>query len=96
MHGFADFQPSLNETMHDAPYREMLEAAALNLLERAKRRLLDEHLAVCSSCETNLTAYQQIVASLVYTVEPIAPPCGLRVRLLERIGRLEMVRTYNA
>ena len=82
--------------MHDAPYREMLEAAALNLLERAERRSLDEHLAVCSSCETNLAAYQEIAALLVYTIEPVAPSCELRVRLFERIGRLEMVRTYNA
>lgn len=76
--------------MHDAPYREMLEAAALNLLERAERCLLDEHLAVCRNCETDLTAYQQIVASLVYTVEPVAPPAHLRARLHDRVMQLRM------
>jgi anti-sigma factor RsiW len=76
--------------MHDAPYREMLEAAALNLLERAERRLLDDHLAVCSSCETDLFAYQTIVASLVYIIEPVAPSAHLRACLNERVRQLRM------
>jgi predicted anti-sigma-YlaC factor YlaD len=76
--------------MYHAPYRETLEAAALNLLEGAERRLLDEHLVVCRSCKTDLAAYQQIVASLVYTVEPVAPPAHLRARLHERVRQLKM------
>lgn len=76
--------------MCHAPYREMLEAAALNLLEGAERRLLDEHLAVCRSCEADLTVYQTIVASLVYTVEPVAPPAQLRTRLHKRAMQLRM------
>jgi hypothetical protein len=76
--------------MHHAPYRERLEAASLNLLEKAERRLFDEHLAFCRSCKTDLAAYQTIVALLVYTVEPVAPPAHLRARLCERVWQLRM------
>lgn len=76
--------------MNDAPYREMLEAAALNLLEKAEWRCLGEHLAVCRRCETDLSAYQQIVASLSYTIEPVAPPAQLRTRLHDRVMQLRM------
>lgn len=76
--------------MHHAPYREMLEAAALNLLDGAERRLLDEHLAVCRSCETDLFAYQETVAALAHIIEPVAPPAHLRSRLYERVWQLRM------
>jgi anti-sigma factor RsiW len=81
--------------MHHAPYREMLEAAALNLLEGAERRLLDKHLAVCSSCQTDLAAYQSIVASLVYTAAPVAPPAHLQTRLYTRIWQLRMDELFS-
>ena len=81
--------------MNHAPYREMLEAAALNLLEGAARRLLDEHLAVCRSCETDLAAYQTIVASFVYTIEPAAPPAHLRTRLHDRVWQLRMEELFS-
>jgi anti-sigma factor RsiW len=81
--------------MHHAPYREKLEAASLNLLEKAERRMFDEHLAFCRSCEADLAAYQIIVASLVYTVEPVAPAAHLRARLYERVWQLRMDELFS-
>ena len=74
----------------------MLEAAALNLLEKAERRMLDEHLAFCHSCETELAACRATISLLLYTIEPVEPAAHLRVLLLGRIRRPEMDRTYNA
>jgi hypothetical protein len=81
--------------MNDAPYREMLEAAALNLLEKAESRFLGEHLAVCRNCGTDLAAYQQIVAALSCTVEPVAPAAHLRTRLHDRVMQLRMEEWFR-
>jgi hypothetical protein len=71
--------------MHHAPYREMLEAAALDLLEEDERRVFDEHLNVCQSCEADLIACRETIALLLYAVEPVEPPSFLRARLQESI-----------
>ena len=57
--------------------------------------MVDEHLAVCRCCETDLAAYQEIVAALVYTVEPVAPPAHLRARLDERVWQLRMDEWFS-
>lgn len=80
---------SHSEIMAHVSYRELLGAASLNLLGRAARRALYQHLAVCQSCQIEFTSYLATIALLVYAPEPVAPSPHLRARLLERIGHLK-------
>lgn len=70
---------------NDAHVTEFLPAYALGSLDGEERRRVADHLAVCSACRAELSAYQG-VADLLATAAPDAvPPSDLKQRLMARV-----------
>lgn len=63
----------------------MLELAALDALEEAELRSLEQHLETCGECRTELSELRNAATALVYLTPPVPAPAGLRVRVLEAI-----------
>jgi anti-sigma-K factor RskA len=61
---------------------ELAAAYALGALEPAAARAFEEHLAGCARHDEELAAHRRVTAGLARAADPIAPPSGLRDRLL--------------
>ncbi len=71
--------------MKHEDYKEMLAVVACDALDAAERRALDEHLATCAECRSELAELRAVTALLAYEAAPVAPPAALRARLLAQI-----------
>jgi anti-sigma-K factor RskA len=70
---------------NDTHVLELLPAYALDCLDEDETILVSEHLAVCSVCQAELRAYQDVADQLGLTAPTAAPPPTLKTRLMERI-----------
>lgn len=61
---------------------ELAAAYVLGALDPAEARAFEEHIAGCGRHDADLAAHRRVAGGLARTVEPIAPPAGLRGRLL--------------
>ncbi|MBA3714287.1 MAG: anti-sigma factor [Pyrinomonadaceae bacterium] len=71
--------------MNHEEYKELLALEALGALDVGAQETLLAHLATCAGCQAELSELRDTAAMLVYTVAPVAPPAGLRARVLEGI-----------
>jgi anti-sigma factor ChrR (cupin superfamily) len=63
--------------------RDLLPLLALDLLSPEERAALTAHLdAGCDACASELHAHRATVADVAYDAPPVAPPAGLRERVL--------------
>jgi anti-sigma-K factor RskA len=63
---------------------EVLAAYALDALEPAEMRQVEEHLQTCAACRTELNAFQNVSGQLSLAIVEIDPPVGLKERLLAK------------
>jgi anti-sigma factor RsiW len=63
-------------------FQELIPAYALDALDEPERHELEEHLATCDRCRSELRAYRESVSSLSYAAPLLDPPAGLRARIL--------------
>ena len=63
---------------------ESLPAYALGSLDDAQARRVAEHVAGCSLCQSELSAFQAVVEQLALPLKSAAPPDDVRRRLMER------------
>lgn len=71
--------------MNHEEYKAMLELAALDALDEAESRALQEHLETCAECREELDELHVSAAALVYLTEPVEAPTELRASILEGI-----------
>ncbi len=62
--------------------KELLAAHALDALDAATGREVEQHLLSCAECRAELEAWRETVAALAYAVAPVAPAPDTRTRLL--------------
>lgn len=65
-------------------YKEMLVPHALDALETAEARVLEDHLETCAECRRELDSWQETTAALAFAAEVAEPPAELRSRILEQ------------
>ena len=65
---------------------EQLPALALGALQENEAAEVRLHLAGCASCRAELAAFQGVTGRLGLAVPQVAPPAGLKSRLMERVG----------
>lgn len=76
--------------MEDKHVLESLPAYALGSLDASEARLVDEHLAGCQICRSELHAFQDVAGQLALTAPQAVPSGELKSRLMERIQSLDL------
>src|SRR5262249_21991850 len=71
--------------MEHEEYQEALSGYAMDALDASSARTLEEHLATCASCRSELTELRDAAALLAHDVTPVAPPEGLRAKILTNV-----------
>ncbi len=74
----------MNEREHEAR-RDELASYLLGALEPGEAAALEQHLAECEQCRTELTWLRPAVQTLPESVERVEPSADLRARLMEEI-----------
>ena len=72
---------------------ELLPAYALECLDEEEARRVDEHLAQCELCRSELRAFRDVTEHLALMAPEASPTPDLRSRLQERIQRLSSTRS---
>ena len=62
----------------EAHVSDLLPAYALGCLDNEEAIQVDEHLATCSTCRAELTAYQDVADQLALAAPDVLPPAGLK------------------
>lgn len=75
----------MNERDHKVQ-RDELAAYLLGALEPGEAAALEQHLAGCEECRTDLEWLRPAVQTLPAAVEPAEPSAGLRARIMDEIG----------
>jgi len=68
--------------MEHQEYQELLAAHALEALDAAEERALEEHLSACAECGTELAELRDAAALLAHASTPAAPRDEVRQRIL--------------
>jgi anti-sigma-K factor RskA len=76
-------------------YKEMLAVRGLGALDPAEARSLDQHLIDCDDCRRELAEWETTAAALALDAAPMAPPPGVRDRILEAV-RADTVKPGTA
>jgi len=71
---------------HNHP-TDLLPALALGCLDTEERELVEQHLAGCKQCQTEISSYQGVVDNLSYGTPKAVPSSNLKNRLLKRIQK---------
>ena len=66
-------------------FRELAAGAALDDLEPAEARRLDDHLAGCVRCRRDRAALVDVAAALALVAPTRRPPAGLKRRMVASI-----------
>lgn len=66
----------------------MLPLHALDALEAADARALEDHLAGCAECRRELDEWRETTSMLAYSAGAVEPSSQLRVRILESVREL--------
>jgi anti-sigma-K factor RskA len=74
----------MSEMSHD-PWRDDLAPYLLGALDPGEAADLERHLAGCEDCRRELERLRPAVVVLPETVERVAPPPGLRARVMEKV-----------
>lgn len=74
----------MNEREHEAR-RDELAAYLLGALEPGEAAALEQHLAGCEECRTELEWLRPAVQMLPETVETVEPPPQLRARIMDEV-----------
>ena len=82
----------MNAEMSHEEYKAMLELEALDALDGAESRSLQQHLETCVDCRSELAGLRDTAHEFIYLTTPIPAPAELRGRLLEAISAPEMIR----
>lgn len=69
-------------------YKELLIPHALDALERAEARSLEEHLEDCAECRTELDSWRATTATLAFAAQTAEPSAQLRTRILDKARAL--------
>src|SRR6185503_19536439 len=72
---------------------ELLPAYALDGLDEAEKRHVDEHLTGCFFCRAELRAYQDVTGQIAFVAPEALPAPDLQSRLADRIQGLRPTRT---
>jgi anti-sigma-K factor RskA len=75
--------------MRHEDYKELLALEAAGALEAAEREPLEAHLSSCAECRAELRELSDAVASLAYTVAPVAPRADLRALVLQSVRAVD-------
>jgi len=70
---------------HD--YQELLALYALDALDASDARLLEEHLAGCAACRSEMVELRDASGLLAYAATPIAPRAEVRDQILAKARR---------
>jgi anti-sigma-K factor RskA len=74
-------------------HADTVAAYLLGALSEAERRDLEAHLGACAPCREDVARLRVAADALPLAVPPVAPPAGLRERLLETVrGEAELLR----
>lgn len=72
--------------MDCAYFQELNSLHALDALEPAARRELEQHLARCAACAADLAAMREAVAAIAYSAPAVPVPAGLKQRVMSRLA----------
>jgi anti-sigma-K factor RskA len=75
----------VDEIMEEHVY-DLIPGYALGSLDEEDLILVSRHLSHCATCRKDLDAYAETVEALAYAVPVMAPPQGLRERVIRRAG----------
>lgn len=78
--------------MSHEEHKERLGLAALDALDEAELRSLQEHLETCAECREELAKLRDTAAALIYLTPPVAASAELRARILAAINAPGMRR----
>ena len=67
-------------TCHEV--RELLAALSLDALDADERDAVEDHLATCQACASELRAHEETIAALALALPQIDPPARLKGRIL--------------
>jgi anti-sigma-K factor RskA len=72
---------------------QLTGAYALDALTSEERLALESHLATCPNHEQELAGFRRVAQALAGSAEPLAPPQGLRARILAAVEEPPATRT---
>jgi anti-sigma-K factor RskA len=72
--------------MEHQDYQELLESYALDALDAAYKRGLEQHLATCAECRAELSQLRDAVSLMAHAAQPAAPSSEVRAQILNRIS----------
>ena len=73
-------------------YQEMLAGRALNALDDADLRELDEHLATCADCRQELAALSDAASLMAYGAPPVEPRAEVGMQIMDQVRSGRAVR----
>jgi anti-sigma-K factor RskA len=73
-------------------FRELAPLAALDALDGQDLLDFREHLPGCADCRAELAAYEAVAGRVGASVAAVAPPAGLRDRVLATVGTADAPR----
>jgi anti-sigma-K factor RskA len=66
-------------------YKEMIPARALSALDAAEAHALNDHLADCEECRSELQEWEATAAAMAVSANPMEPSPKVRERILDEI-----------
>jgi hypothetical protein len=75
--------------MNCSKVEELEESYLLGELEEEEAASVEQHLQECTTCNTRLSAKEEVLGKLFAAVEPIAPPARAKSALMTKIGNLQ-------
>jgi anti-sigma-K factor RskA len=66
--------------------QDLIPAHALDALDADDALLLEEHLAACETCRTELDELRETTALLAFAAPPVEPPARLRAAILDAVA----------
>jgi anti-sigma-K factor RskA len=72
--------------MEHQEYKELLELSAFDTADEAQARALEEHLATCAECRSELAELRDAAGLLAHAATPLAPSSEVRARILAAAG----------
>jgi anti-sigma-K factor RskA len=73
--------------MEHGEFQDLLALHAVDALDAADRRRIDQHLASCDACRDELAELQSAAGLLVHAAQPSEPSPAVRARILEEVRK---------
>jgi len=68
------------------PFRDLLPAFSLGILDEEETREVKEHLAACAACRAEAASFHEVTGRLASAAPQRDPPAGLEARILRAVG----------